>query len=67
MTWLNDLAENIQEELDTLGYRVATSEIKKFIMDIKRDNNTNIFASTKKLARMYLKSEVKKNENKIQL
>jgi hypothetical protein len=57
MSWLNDLAENIQEELDTLGYRVATSEIKKFIMDIKRENNTNLFVSNKKLAKMYLKGK----------
>ena len=55
MTWLNELVDNIQEELDNLGYRVATSDIKKFVIKIKSDMNGNIFVSSKKLAKMYLK------------
>lgn len=59
MSWLNELAENIQEELDHLGYRVAISDIKKFMIRTREDTNINIYVSTKKLAQLYLKKEVK--------
>ena len=59
MSWLNDLSENIQEELDNLGYRVARTEIKKFLIKTRQEMNGNIFVSSKKLAQMYLKKEVK--------
>jgi hypothetical protein len=54
MNWLNDLVDNIQEELDNLGYRVARSDIKKFLIKTRQDMNGNIFVSSKKLAKMYL-------------
>jgi galactitol-specific phosphotransferase system IIB component len=57
MDWINELAENIQEELDNLGYRVATSEIKKFVIKTRQEMNGNIFVSSKKLAKMYLKQK----------
>lgn len=52
---MNELAENIQEELDHLGYRVAISDIKKFLIKTRKEMNGNIFVSSKKLAKMYLK------------
>lgn len=55
---MNELAENIQEELDHLGYRVAISDIKKFLKKEKQDMHGNIFLSSKKLAKIYLKEVI---------
>jgi hypothetical protein len=60
MNWINDLIENVQEELDNLGYRVAGSDIKKFLIKTKKEMHGNIFVSSKKLAKMYIK-EVNNN------
>lgn len=58
MTWLNELADSLQQELDHLGYRVPISEIKKFITSARKEFYGNIkIISNKKLAQMYLKQK----------